>query len=40
MLDVPGGVTLTAYDAAFAQQLDVAERVARADRDVLRHLTD
>ncbi len=40
VLDVPGGVTLTAYDADFAKQLDVAERVAREDRDVLKHLGD
>jgi putative addiction module antidote len=38
--DVPGGVALTPYDADFAQQLDVAERVAREDRDVLKHLGD
>lgn len=39
-IDVPGGVTLTPYDADFARQLDVAERVAREDRDVLKHLGD
>ena len=38
VLDVPGGVMLTPYDAEFARQLDVAERVMRADRDVLKNL--
>ncbi len=38
VLEVPGGVVLTAYDAAFARQLDAAERVLRDDRDVLRNL--
>ena len=40
VIDTPGGVVLTAYDEAFAAQLDAAEQVARADRDVLRHLED
>ena len=40
VLDTPGGLVLTAYDPTFAEQLDVAERMARADRDVLRHLED
>jgi putative addiction module antidote len=38
--EVPGGIVLTPYDAELAKQLDVAERVAREDRDVLRNLED
>ncbi len=40
VLDVPGGVTLTAYDPAFAAQLDAAERVLRDDRDALKNLDE
>ena len=40
VLDVPGGVMLTAYDPGFAGQLEVAERVMREDRDVLRNLAE
>ena len=40
VLDTPGGVTLTAYDPAFAAELDAAEQVLRRRRDVLRQLND
>lgn len=38
VVEVPGGVTLTPFDADFARQMDVAERVIREDRDVLKKL--
>ena len=34
------GVVLSAYDADFAAQMDVAERVMREDRDLLRKLAE
>jgi putative addiction module antidote len=37
--DNPVGVTLSAYDARFAAQMEAAEAVMRADRDVLRELS-
>ncbi|HRK30277.1 MAG TPA: AbrB/MazE/SpoVT family DNA-binding domain-containing protein [Tepidisphaeraceae bacterium] len=40
VLEVPGGVTLTPFDAEFDRQMDVAERVMRQDRDVLRRLAE
>ena len=38
--ETPGGVVLSAYDADFAAQMDVAERVMREDRDLLRKLAE
>lgn len=38
VLEVPGGFQLRAFDDTFAEQMDVAERVMREDRDVLRKL--
>ncbi len=37
-LETSGGVELTPYDPVFERQMDVAERVMREDRDVLRRL--
>ncbi len=34
----PDGFRLTPYDEEFARQMEVAERVMREDRDVLREL--
>jgi len=38
VLETPGGITLTHFDPEFGRQMDVAERVMREDRDVLRRL--
>lgn len=40
VLEVPGGITLTSYNEQFDKQMDVAERVMREDRDVLRKLAE
>ena len=40
VLDVPDGVSLRAMDEGFAGQMDVAEKVMREDRDVLRKLAE
>lgn len=37
-LETPDGIRLTVYDPALAAQMDVAERLMREDRDVLRQL--
>jgi len=34
------GIVLSPYDATFAEQLEVAERVMREDRDLLRKLAE
>ena len=38
--ELPDGVKLQAYDPEFAEQMDVAERIMREDRDLLRRLAD
>ncbi len=38
--ETPRGVELTPFDAEFAEQMEVAERVMRDDRDVLRKLAE
>lgn len=38
--ELPDGVKLQAYDPVFAQQMEVAERIMREDRDLLRRLAD
>lgn len=38
--ETPDGFKLTAYDAEFEQQMQVAERIMREDRDMLRKLAD
>lgn len=40
VLETPNGIELTPYDPEFAQQMEVAERVMRDDRDVLRKLAE
>lgn len=37
-LETPDGIRLTVYDPELAGQMEVAERVMREDRDVLRQL--
>ncbi len=36
--ELPDGIKLMPYDPAFEQQMDVAERIMREDRDLLRKL--
>ena len=40
VVETPNGVELTPYDEEFAQQMEVAERVMRKRRDVLRKLAE
>ena len=40
IIETPRGVELTAYDPEFEAQMEVAERVMREDRDVLRKLSE
>lgn len=40
VVETPNGVELMAYDPVFAAQMEVAERVMREDRDVLRRLAE
>lgn len=39
-VETPNGIELTSYDAKFARQMEIAERVMREDRDVLRKLAE
>lgn len=38
VLETPNGIELTPYDPEFVEQMEVAERVMREDRNVLRKL--
>ncbi len=40
VVETPNGVELTPYNEEFAQQMEVAERVMRKRRDVLRKLAE
>jgi putative addiction module antidote len=40
VIETPNGIELTPYDPEFAAQMDLAERVMREDRDVLRKLAE
>jgi putative addiction module antidote len=40
VVETPNGVELTPYNPDFAAQMEVAERVMREDRDVLRKLAE
>jgi len=40
VIETPGGIELTPYNPEFAAQMEVAERVMREDRDVLRRLAE
>ncbi len=39
-LETPDGVHLTAYDAEFAEEMAIAEKVMRDNRDLLRKLAE
>lgn len=38
VIETPDGIRLTVYDPTLAAQMEVAEKVMREDRDVLRQL--
>ncbi len=40
VVETPRGIELTPYNPEFASQMEVAERVMREDRDVLRKLAE
>lgn len=40
VLETPNGIELTPLNPEFARQMDVAERVMREDRDILRKLAE
>jgi len=40
VVETPNGVELTPYNEEFARQMEVAEKVMRQDRDVLRKLAE
>jgi len=40
VIETPGGIELTPYNPEFARQMEVAERVMREDRDVLKKLAE
>ena len=40
VLETPDGITLTPFDLEFARQMEVAERIMREDRDLLRKLAE
>jgi len=40
VLETPNGIELTPYDPTFGAQLEAAEDVMRADRDVLKKLAE
>ncbi|MBW3567922.1 MAG: AbrB/MazE/SpoVT family DNA-binding domain-containing protein [Proteobacteria bacterium] len=39
-LETPDGIKLTAFDPKVADQMEVAERIMREDRNVLRKLSE
>ena len=39
-VETPDGVRLTTYDPVFAAQMEVAERIMREDRELLRKLAE
>lgn len=39
-IETPNGIELTTYDAEVVEQMEVAERVMRKHRDVLRRLAE
>ena len=39
-LETPNGIALTPYDAEFAEEMEVAEKVMRDNRDLLRKLAE
>lgn len=40
ILDTPDGVELTPFDQSFAEEMEVAKRIMRENRDVLRRLAE
>jgi putative addiction module antidote len=40
VLETPNGIELTPYNPEFAAQMEIAERVMREDRDVLKKLAE
>ena len=40
VIETPNGIELTPYNPDFARQMEVAERVMRDDRDVLKKLAE
>lgn len=38
--ETPNGIALSPYDPMFEKQMDIAERIMREDRDVLRRLAE
>lgn len=40
VLETPDGITLTGYDPEFARQMEIAEKIMREDRDLLRKLAE
>ncbi len=38
--ETPGGIELRTYDEEFARQMEIAERIMRDDRDVLKKLAE
>lgn len=39
-VETPNGIELTAYNPAFAAQMELAESIMREDRDVLKKLAE
>lgn len=40
VLETPDGIKLTAFDPEFSRQMEIAERIMREDRDLLRKLAE
>lgn len=40
VLETPDGIKLTAFDPEFGRQMEIAERIMREDRDLLRKLAE
>lgn len=40
VIRTPNGVEFTNYDAKFARHMEIAERIMREDRDVLKRLAE
>lgn len=39
-IETPNGIELTPYDPEFAEEMEVAEKVMRANRDLLKKLAE
>ena len=40
VMETPNGIELTPFDAEFAEEMEVAEKVMRENRDLLRKLAE